>query len=167
MLVTIERELKKLAARTKADVLAVTDASGTILAVAGQQKEDWPLNRRITERGERAGAKWVMLPTGVFQFAQSLLTLQDTAIGTLQLAKKLDQRYAEEIAALSGAATVIASNDKVIASTLPPSLEQAPQHARHPALASVKRRDRSRLLGVRRQAAFPGRGCRRLRARFD
>ena len=92
---------------------------------AGESK-DWPLNRRITERGETAGAKWVMLPSGAFQFAQSLLTLQDTAIGTLQLAKKLDQRYAEEIAALSGAATVIASSDKVIASTLPPSLEQTP-----------------------------------------
>ena len=124
MLVTIERELKKLAARTKADVLAVTDPSGTILAVAGEQKKDWPLNRRITERGERAGAKWVVLPTGVFQFAQSLLTLQDTAFGTLQLAKKLDKRYAEEIATLSGADTVIASNDKVIASTLPASLEK-------------------------------------------
>ena len=43
MLVTIERELDKLAARTKPDVVAVTDPSGTVLAVAGRRKSEWPV----------------------------------------------------------------------------------------------------------------------------
>jgi putative nucleotidyltransferase with HDIG domain len=124
MLVTIDRELEKLASRVKPDVLAVTDASGTILAVAGRRGSDWPLHGRVTSRVDNSGAAWVMMPSGVFQFAHSLLTLQDTAIGTLQLAKALDLRYAEEIAALSGAATVIATSDTVIASTLPSGLNR-------------------------------------------
>ena len=44
-------------------------------------------------------------------------------IGTLQLAKALDRRYAQELSTLSGAATLIASGDEVIASTLPADLE--------------------------------------------
>ena len=67
---TIERELTKLAARTKPDVLAVTDASGTVLAVAGRRSNDWPMNRRLSERVEKNGAKWVVLPSGVFQFSR-------------------------------------------------------------------------------------------------
>ena len=65
---------------------------------------------------------WVTLPSGVFQFASSPIALQDTEIGSLQLAKALDSRYAQELATLSGAATLIASNDTVIASTLPPDV---------------------------------------------
>ena len=53
------------------------------------------------------------------------LTLQHQYLGTLQLAKALDGRYAQELATLSGAATLIASDDRVIATTLPADLVRA------------------------------------------
>jgi len=122
MLATVDRELEKLAARIAPDVLAVTDASGIVLAVAGRRSADWPMQARVHARADNHGARWVTLPSGVFQFASSPIALQDTEIGSLQLAKALDSRYAQELATLSGAATLIASNDAVIASTLPPDV---------------------------------------------
>ena len=43
MLATVDRELEKLAARISPDVLAVTDPSGVVLAVAGRRSADWPV----------------------------------------------------------------------------------------------------------------------------
>jgi putative nucleotidyltransferase with HDIG domain len=65
------------------------------------------------------------MTSGVFQFASAPLVLQQHFLGTLQLAKGLDARYAQELSTLSGAATLITANDKVIASTLPDDLVQA------------------------------------------
>ena len=123
LVATIDRELAKLAARIDPDVLAVTDPSGAVLAVRGRRGADWPMTSRVHAREDGSGAAYVTMPAGVFQFAAAPLTLQDTEIGTLQLAVALDQRYARELAKLSGAATLIASGDTVIASTLPPELE--------------------------------------------
>jgi len=125
LLATVDRELEKLAARIRPDVLAVTDPSGLVLAVAGRRSADWPVETRVRAREDRSGASWVTIRSGVFQFASSPLTLQDTEIGSLQLAKALDGRYAQELATLSGAATLIASGDEVMASTLPPELVTA------------------------------------------
>ena len=119
MLATVDRELEKLAARISPDVLAVTDPSGVVLAVAGRRKADWPMQTEVRAREDGAGAAYVTMPTGVFQFAASPMSLQETEIGSLQLAKALDGRYAHELAKLSGAATLIASGNAVIASTLP------------------------------------------------
>jgi len=122
MLATVDRELEKLATRIGADVLAVTDPSGVVLAVAGRRSADWPVQARVRAREDGSGAAYVTMPSGVFQFASSPLALQDTEIGSLQLAVALDGRYARELATLSGAATLIASGDTVIASTLPGDL---------------------------------------------
>jgi putative nucleotidyltransferase with HDIG domain len=122
MLTTIARELDKLAARIEPDVLAVTDTSGTVLTVAGRSSADWPLQGQVRTALDGAGSAYVSLPAGVFQFASAPLTLQDTAIGTLQLAKALDERYARELSTLSGTATLIASGNRIIASTLPAHL---------------------------------------------
>jgi putative nucleotidyltransferase with HDIG domain len=124
LLATIDRELDKLAARIGPDVLAVTDPSGVVLAVAGRRGGEWPVQSSVRAREDGSGAAYVTMPTGVFQFAASPLTLQDTEIGSLQLAVALDHRYAKELATLSGAATLIASGDAVIASTLPAELEK-------------------------------------------
>jgi putative nucleotidyltransferase with HDIG domain len=125
LLATIERELEKLAARIGPDVLAVTDASGTVLAVAGRRTADWPLQARMRAAYDRSGSAYVSMPSGVFQFASAPLALQDTVIGTLQLAKALDDRYAQELSTLSGTATLIASGNRIIASTLPANLTQS------------------------------------------
>jgi HD-GYP domain-containing protein (c-di-GMP phosphodiesterase class II) len=122
MLATIARELEKLAARIEADVLAVTDPSGTVLAVAGRRTADWPVTGQMEPARDRSGSDYVTMPAVVFQFAPAPLLLQDTVIGTLQLAKALDERYLQELSTLSGTATIIASNHRLIASTLPPDL---------------------------------------------
>jgi hypothetical protein len=124
MLAAIDRELEKLAATTASDVLAVTDASGTVLAVGGRRGSDWPLQARVLPRHDGVGAAYVSMASGVFQFASANLALQRHHLGTLQLARALDARYAQELSTLSGAATLIASDDKVIATTLSADLVQ-------------------------------------------
>ena len=120
MVKAIERELAVLATRTSLDVLAATDASGTVIAVAGRRQSDWPRQARITSKTSESGSSYVTMPAGVFQFAAAPLTLQQVTIGSLQLGKALDDRYAQELSTLSGASTLIASGDKVVATTLPP-----------------------------------------------
>jgi hypothetical protein len=118
MLLTIDRELEKIAARVRSDILAVTDGSGTVLAVAGRRQADWPVNARVPTQQDSTGEAYVSLPSGVFQFASAPVSLQDTEIGSLQLAKALDARYAQELSALSGAGTLIVSGEQTVASTL-------------------------------------------------
>ena len=122
MLLTIDRELEKLAARAAPDVLAVADSSGVVLAVAGRRTADWPRNAHVPSRTDGAGTVYVSLPAGVFQFASASLALQDADIGSLQLGKLLDERYAQELSALSGASTLIVAGDRITASTLPADL---------------------------------------------
>ena len=71
MLKAIERELKKLASRTATDVLAVTDASGKVLAVGGRRDADWPLQARVMPRHGESGSAYVSMASGVFQFASA------------------------------------------------------------------------------------------------
>ena len=142
MVAAIERELKTLAAKTTSDVLAVTDSSGTVLAVGGRRAADWPLNGKVRARHNAAGSAHVSLASGVFQFASAPLSLQQQFLGTLQLAKALDARYAQELATLSGAATLIVSGQTVVASTLPGDLAKELTPA---ALQALPARDTVRL----------------------
>ncbi len=119
VLAAINRELTSLAARTSIDVLAATDSSGTVVAAAGRRQADWPRQTRVLAQNGGSGSAYVSMPTGVFQFASAPLTMQSMTVGTLQLGKALDERYARELSTLSGAATLIASGDAVVATTLP------------------------------------------------
>ncbi len=134
MLLAIDRELSEVAARTSLDVLAATDASGTVIAVAGRRHVDWPKQTRVSPKASQSGSSYVTMPAGVFQFAAAPLMLRNVTVGTLQLGKALDDRYAQELSTLSGASALIASGDKVVASTLPPeAIKQfTPQLARNP-----------------------------------
>jgi len=76
-------------------------------------------------RRDGSGSAYVSVDAGVFQFASAPLTLQRHYLGTLQLAKALDGRYAQELSTLSGAATLIVSDDRVMATTLPVDLMPA------------------------------------------
>jgi len=62
MLATVDRELEKLATRIGADVLAVTDPSGVVLAVAGRRSADWPVQARVRAREDGSGAAYVTMP---------------------------------------------------------------------------------------------------------
>ncbi len=125
LVTAIDHALDKLAARVSPDVVAVTDQNGTVLAASGRRELDWPLGGQVAARQDTAGLAYVSNPSGVFQFASSTLTLQETMIGTLQLARALDDRYARELSALSGTPTLIASGERIIATTLPQEVTHA------------------------------------------
>ncbi len=125
MLTTIERELDKLADRLDPDIVAVTDQSGRVLAAAGRRKTEWPVHTVIRPNIDNDGDAYVAVPSGVFQFASAAVVLQDAWIGTLQLAKGLDGRYAQELSALSGAATIVISKQAVAAATVEPAVAEA------------------------------------------
>jgi putative nucleotidyltransferase with HDIG domain len=114
---TIDRELEKVASRLKPDVVAVSDPAGNVLAVAGQYWESWP--SFVTPPAARELETVVTLPSGVFRRFSTPLALQDVEIGFLSVATALDKGYAKRMSDLSGASTLVASEGRVIATTLP------------------------------------------------
>jgi putative nucleotidyltransferase with HDIG domain len=116
LLATIEGELKKIADRTRPDVLAVRSPSGELLAAAGRQRNDWP-SRGAGRTG--AAGEFVTLQAGVFRVASAPIAFHDVELGSLELATALDDDYAKELSALSDASVVIASRTSVLAATLP------------------------------------------------
>jgi len=118
LVATIARELDKLSARIQTDVLEVRDQSGAVLGIAGRRAGDWPADARVNAT-HGSDAAFVTTPAGVFRIASVPVMLQGTELGTLSLANALDERYAHELTELSGARTLILSDDRVIASTLP------------------------------------------------
>jgi len=120
---TIDRELEKVASRLKPDVVAVSDPAGNVLAVAGQYWESWP--SFVTPPAARELETVVTLPSGVFRRFSTPLALQDIEIGFLSVATALDKGYAKRMSDLSGASTLVASEGRVIATTLPPAAAAA------------------------------------------
>jgi putative nucleotidyltransferase with HDIG domain len=118
LVATIARELDKLAARIEPDVLEVRDQSGAVLGVAGRRAGEWPADARVSADDAASGG-FVTTAAGVFRIASVPVMLQGTEIGTLRLASALDGRYATEITKLSGASTLIVSDDRIVATTLP------------------------------------------------
>ena len=114
---TIERELEKLAARIQPDVLAVTDPAGNVLAVAGRYRDSWP--SFVAPPATRDRETIVSLPSGVFRRFSAPLALQDVEIGFLSVATALDLEYARRMSALSETSTLVTSDGRVIATTLP------------------------------------------------
>ena len=119
LIATIAHELEKLATRIQPDVLEVRNLSGEVLGIAGRRAGEWPAYARVAAPRQVAEATFVTTPSGVFRLASVPIVLQGTELGTLSLASALDQRYADEIAKLSRAQTLILSNNRVVASTLP------------------------------------------------
>ena len=64
LLATVEGELKKIADRTRPDVLAVTSSSGKILAISGHRKADWTSNPAAKTDG---AGEFVTMAAGVYQ----------------------------------------------------------------------------------------------------
>jgi putative nucleotidyltransferase with HDIG domain len=114
---TVARELEKLAARLEPDVLAARDVRGTVVAVAGRRAPDWIADQRARDV-EAFDATFLTLPSGVFRATTIPVMLQDAELGSLHVAHALDDRYASELSALSGARTLIVSDGRVLATTL-------------------------------------------------
>jgi putative nucleotidyltransferase with HDIG domain len=125
LLATISRELDKLAVRITPDVLSVSDASGTVLAVAGRRRGDWPtvVDMRVHRAG--SGEEFVTIGSVVYRLAGAPIVIQDAELGMLELATALDEEYARQLSALSGTSTVIASGNRLVASTLQPDATRA------------------------------------------
>ena len=153
LLATVSRELEKVAARLRHDVLAVADANGRTVAAAGRRKLDWPVDAALRVARDNKDQRFLTLPTGIFRVAAADMTFQDATIGTLQLATALDQKYADELSKLSGAGTLITSGTRVIATTLEagPARALTPDVLRTLGATPTIRLDRSeyavRLLG--------------------
>jgi putative nucleotidyltransferase with HDIG domain len=118
MVATVARELDKLSSRLRPDVLAVTDASGRTIAVAGRLKAAWPHSIPLVAADGRH-SRFLSVPSGGFRLASADVILQDTVLGTLQLGTALDDQYARELSDLSGAFALIATSDTVLTTTLP------------------------------------------------
>jgi putative nucleotidyltransferase with HDIG domain len=121
---TIERELRKVADRIEPDVLAVSDMNGNVLAVAGKHQADWP--KSLAPIGtHRQTERFVALPSGVFRRVVAPIGIQATAetdaveLGSLELATAIDHEYVTTLSKLSGAQTLVVSEDRVVATTLP------------------------------------------------
>jgi putative nucleotidyltransferase with HDIG domain len=118
LVATIAHELDKLGARIEADVLEIRDQSGAVLGISGRRAGRWPADARVSAASGGSDATFVTTEAGVFRIASVPIMLQGTELGTLRLANALDERYARELSDLSGARTLIVSDDRVIAATL-------------------------------------------------
>jgi putative nucleotidyltransferase with HDIG domain len=118
LILTIERELGKLAERIQADVLAVSDPEGNVLATAGRHRSDWP--RFMTPPTAKVRESMVSLHPGLFRRVSAPLALGDAEIGSLSVATAMGREYAQRVSGLSGAETLVTSDANVVATTLPP-----------------------------------------------
>jgi len=116
---TIASELDTIASRLHLDAIAVADSDGSVLAVAGRLGTAWPHHLGEPSDPRRTSAEVVSRRDGVFRVASTALTAQGATLGRLQLGIAIDGNYARELSVLSGAGTVIASGDAILASTLP------------------------------------------------
>jgi putative nucleotidyltransferase with HDIG domain len=150
---TIERELGKLAARIQPDVLAVSDSTGMVLAVAGRHHAGWP--SFIAPPAAKDRESVVTLPSGLFQRISAPLALQDVEIGTLSVATAMDDGYAQRMSTLSGASTLVTSEGRVIATTLPDQAVRALNATllqQLPAASTVRLADTEYAVGLVMQA---------------
>jgi putative nucleotidyltransferase with HDIG domain len=117
---TVQREADKIAARMSADVLAVADAQGRIVASGGRLAASWPRGSAIGEPTEESSPSdgAVAVGTGIYHVVSVPLQLGDATIGSLEFGTALDARYARELADLSRGQAAIMSNGRVLASTM-------------------------------------------------
>ena len=123
ILATIDRELGKLAASIESDAIILVDPQKRTIASAGRLMDRWPRGRPVTFGPSSSAESFdgiVHAANDTFRVVAVPLVLgNDTTIGTLYLATILDQRYAEELARLTGTRTAIVSDGLMVATTLP------------------------------------------------
>jgi putative nucleotidyltransferase with HDIG domain len=119
LVATVAAEVDRLASRLDPDVLAARDSEGELLTIAGRRAAQWVAEYHA-DAADGARANFVALPSGLYRWITVPVMLQDVELGTIQLAKALDDRYASELASLSGARVLIVSDDRLVATTLDP-----------------------------------------------
>lgn len=121
LLATVQREADKLANRVSADVLAIADGSRHVVASGGRLAAAWPRGTVVGEARDTASPSDHALTVGSARYHVVSVPLQlgDASIGSLELGRALDLRYARELADLSrGHAAMVTSTGTVLATTL-------------------------------------------------
>ena len=118
---TVTLEAEKLAALTRADVLAILDVGGYVFTSAGPSRDRWPREERVTPPigGLSTFNNIVSLPQGAFRISGAALRLLDRDVGALVIGTSLDASYARELSNMASADVVITVNGDIVASTVP------------------------------------------------
>jgi putative nucleotidyltransferase with HDIG domain len=120
LLATLQRETDKLAALMAADVLAVAEENGRVVASSGRLASSWRRGDKIAARAGKAGSdRTQIIGNGTYHVISVPLELEEETIGSLELGTALDLAYARQLANLSRGHAAIVSNNVVLASTLP------------------------------------------------
>ena len=103
LLDTVQVEVNKIAERVSADVLAVADRKGAIIAAAGRMAADWRNGVAIAVPGhdDATSDRTLTVADAVYRVVSVPLQIDDAVIGSLELGTALDSRYARELADLS------------------------------------------------------------------
>jgi hypothetical protein len=120
---TIEREIRRVAARVESDAIVLVDARQRTLAAAGPMADRWPRGETVSliaSKGRDSADGVARTGGSVFRIVIVPLVIDDASIGTLYLATSLDQAYAQELAALAGTNTAVIGDRGLLASTLRP-----------------------------------------------
>ena len=116
---TVQREADKIADRAAADVLAVADSRGRIVASSGRLAAAWRQGATIGRREQtELSDRVATVGDGAYHVVSVPLHLNDAMIGSLELGTALDGGYARELADLSRGHAAIVSNGKVLGTTL-------------------------------------------------
>jgi putative nucleotidyltransferase with HDIG domain len=120
LIATVQRELAKIAAQIDADALAVLDAAGEVVASAGPRASAWPEGTALRSRDAEfePGEFLVRLETGTFRVMGVPLQVGGAIIGSLDVGRAVDRRYAGELAELARAESAILVDGEVAATTL-------------------------------------------------
>ncbi len=120
LLATLQRETDKIADLMAADVLAVAEENGRIVASSGRLASAWRRGDRVAARAPKAVSDRTQAAgNGMFHIISVPLQLAEDTIGSLELGTALDADYARRLADLSRGHAAIVSNNVVLASTLP------------------------------------------------
>lgn len=119
LLATVQREADKIAARIAADVLAIADRDGRIVASGGKMATAWPRGTLLGRVDDDTPTdRAVEVGTGTYYVVSVPLQLGAASIGSLELGTALDEHYARELADLSNSHAAILSAHGVLATTM-------------------------------------------------
>lgn len=122
LIATIFHELEKVARRVESDAVVLADSRRCTLAAVGRLAAQWPRGGPVGLTSEDDGHTFdgiARVSGSVFRVVAVPLLLVDVPIGTLYVATKLDERYADELGSLAHTDTAIISQGRLLASTLP------------------------------------------------
>jgi putative nucleotidyltransferase with HDIG domain len=120
LLATLQRETDKIADLMVADVLAVAEENGRVVASSGRLAPAWRRGDRVAGRAPKAVSdRTQVVGNGTYHVISVPLELEEDTIGSLELGTALDADYARRLADLSRGHAAIVSNNVVLASTLP------------------------------------------------